>query len=214
MRRSLLHRPRQGFTLLEVLAAVLIFTMVMTVLIGSSSETVNRVRLAATRLEANALAERELAKLEAILASQAKPPEDREDVLDDFVVRIYSEPALDDLGGSGSPGGSAPSGDSLAALAGGGSGAMGLGPVLALEAPGIDQFLRRYEIRVEWLDGVVERGLGRTTYAFDWEGAREALPDLFGMTSEGAEGAGADGSGSQALPGGAEALIEQFRRQQ
>ena len=43
---------------------------------------------------------------------------------------------------------------------------------LAAEAPGVDQFLRRYEVRVEWIEGALPETIRRTTYGFDWEGAR------------------------------------------
>ena len=51
-------RARQaGLTLLEVLAAAMIFAMVMTVLIGTSSSAVHRVGMSARRLEANTVAD-------------------------------------------------------------------------------------------------------------------------------------------------------------
>ena len=66
--------------------------------------------------------------------------------------------------------------DPLALL---GSGGGGLGPMIAVQVPGIDVFLLRYDIRVEWGDELAPSSVGRTTYAFDWQGARAALPDLF-----------------------------------
>jgi prepilin-type N-terminal cleavage/methylation domain-containing protein len=198
----------RGFTLLEVLAATLIFAMVMVVLIGASTELVQRVILSTHRLEASALADRELAKLESVLQARLTPPEDYEETVDDFVVRVWSEPALDDLGGSGA--GGAPTEGSLLTLSSGGlagSGAAALGPLVGSLAPGIEPFLLRYEIRVEWIEGVQPGSVGRTTYAFDWAGAQEALPDLFPAGDPG----GADLADPEALGGEAEAMLQQLQ---
>lgn len=168
------RRAPAGFTLLEVLASAMIFAMVVTVLISTSSSAVHRIGLSASRLEASLIAEQELALLESFFNTQRTPPEDKEETRDRFAIRVYSEPALADFGGG-----------SIAAPRGGGTGtsdgagAGGVASILALEAPGVDQFLRRYEIRVEWIEGAVPETIRRTTYGFDWEGARLALPDLF-----------------------------------
>lgn len=168
-----LPSPRAGFTLLEVLGALLIFFVVMTVLVGTSSEAVSRIRDVTTRLEASELADQELARLEVALAQKLEPPEDREEEFEEFRVRVSSSPALEDLGGGAAP--DEGSGDPLAQLTGGGA----LGPAIATQAPGIEAFLLRYDIRVEWGDEFQTYVVARTTYGFDWEGARVALPDLF-----------------------------------
>ena len=198
-----------GFTLLEVLAAVMIFAVVVTMLIGSSTETVQRAQIARTRLEASALADRELARIEAALAARTRPPEDFEDTVDDlYVVRVWSEPALEDLGGAGGAGAAAPSESSIQALMTGSSGASALGPLIAIAAPGIEPFLLRYEIRVEWIDDAGPDQIERTTYAFDWEGAREALPDLFPAAGEGTQ------LGGDPNDAGADAATEDLLKQQ
>ena len=187
---------QRGFTLLEVLAAAMIFTMVVTVLIGTSGAAVQMTRVTASRLEASLIAETELARLDAILNDRGPLPEAYEETRDIYAIRVFSEPAIDDFGGGASLGIGAPPAD-------GGVGApSGIGALLALEAPGVEQFLLRYEIRVEWIDGAVPDSVSRTTYAFDWEGARTALPDLFGLaedtglSEEAAEAAG----GSDRIP--------------
>jgi prepilin-type N-terminal cleavage/methylation domain-containing protein len=182
-------RCTSGFTLLEVLAAVMIFAMVVTVLIGTSSSAVNRAGLSATRLEASLIAEEEMALLESMLNTQRTPPEDKEETRDFFSIRVYSEPALDDFGGG--PVGGSGGGDREGDL--NGSAGAGVAALLALEAPGIDQFIRRYEIRVEWIEGAGSQTIRRTTYAFDWEGARAALPDLFQGSVTLNEGGDGDG---------------------
>ncbi len=192
-----------AFTLLEVLAATLIFAIVMVVLIGSSTEAVQRVGLSASRLEASALADRELARLESALQARQPPPEDYEETVDEFVIRVWSEPALEDLGGGGSAAGATPSLD----LSGGAGGVAALGPMIRMIAPGIEAFLLRYEIRVEWIEGVQPGSVGRTTYAFDWPGAQEALPDLFQQADPSGLGLG----DPESLGGEAEALIDQLQ---
>jgi len=179
--------PIDGFTLLEVLAATLIFAMVVTVLIGSSGEAIHQIGVTTTRLEAGELADRELALLEALLNSQQPLPEDKEEERDDFLIRVVSRPALEDLEDGASAGN-----NSLLALgsgggASGGSAPVGLSTILNLHAPGIDAFLLRYDITVEWLDEIRPAEVRRITYAFDWDGARAALPDLFEAAS-GTEG--------------------------
>ena len=172
------QKTTRGFTLLEVLAASLIFSMVVTVLIGSSTETVQRALISVNRLEASQIADRELALLEALLHMQQTPPDDKEEFDEEFVIRVISSPALEDLNGGESGGGSG-----FSSVSGGGPGSL-----LTLQAPGIDQFLLRYDIVVEWIEGANPSSLTRTTYAFDWEGARAALPDLFGDETGGESG--------------------------
>ena len=88
-------------------------------------------------------------------------------------MSVSSSPALEDLGGGAAPGEGG--GDPLALLTGGGA----LGPMIATQAPGIETFLLRFDILVEWGDEFQTYVVARTTYGFDWEGARAALPDLF-----------------------------------
>jgi hypothetical protein len=173
----------------------MIFAMVVTVLIGTSSSAVRRVGLSASRLEASLIAEQELTLLESFLNTQRTPPPDKDETRDRYAIRVYSEPALEDFGDGGD------------SRAGDGSPATGLAAILAVEAPGVDPFLRRYEIRVEWIEGALPETIRRTTYAFDWEGARAALPDLFpGESSPESRDGGSDGEPPSIvipeLPGG------------
>lgn len=151
----------------------MIFAMVVTVLIGTSQSAVRQAGLSASRLEASLIAEQEIALLESFFNTQRTPPEDKEETRDRFAIRVYSEFAIDDFG-------TGPVGESGDADgAGPGGVASGVASILAREAPGLDQFLRRYEVRVEWIEGALPESIRRTTYGFDWEGARAALPDLF-----------------------------------
>ena len=206
-RRLVRPQAQRGFTLLEVLAAAMIFAAVVTILIGSSSETIHRAQISRDRLQASEIADREMAMLEAILIQQEYLPEDKEELGEEFLVRMWSESALDNLGGSGGGGGEI-SGNAVQALATGDQGAVGIGPLLAAQVPGIDVFLRRYEIRVEWNDGAVADSVRRTTFAFDWQAAREALPDLF--IEAGGEGISNGGLDSNTLGKEAKAMLRQL----
>ena len=191
-------RPgKGGFTLLEVLASAMIFAMVVTVLIGSSSETVFRVGLTASRLEASEIADRELATLEADLNMKRTPTGEKEETRDIYRISVTSQPALDDFGGAGTSD-STTGGESGLSLSAGGA---GVGSLLVLQAPGIDQFLLRYEIIVEWIEGAQPDRIRRTTYGFDWEAARLALPELFksGDAAGALEGLGENGAEAEAL---------------
>ena len=181
-----------GFTLLEVLAAAMIFAMVVTVLIGTSQSAVRQAGLSASRLEASLIAEQEVALLESFFNTQRTPPDDKEETRDRFAIRVYSEPAIDDFGAG--PIGAGAGSDAGAP----GPVASGVGSILAREAPGVDQFLRRYEVRIEWIEGALPESIRRTTYGFDWEGARAELPDLFQAAGE--ETGLAEGGDSEELP--------------
>lgn len=183
-RRSAARPGGAGFTLLEVLAATMIFAMVVTVLIGTSSAAVRMAGLSASRLEASLLAEQELARLEALLHTRSALPEDAEDTRDRYAIRIWAEPALDDFASGISLGPEDEGG-------GGGGAPSTIATILATEAPGLEGFVLRYEIRVEWLEGADPQQVRRTTYAFDWEGARAALPGLFAAEAPG-DGGGDD----------------------
>ncbi len=186
-----------GFTLLEVLAATLIFAMVVTVLISTSSAAVRMAGISASRLEASLLAEAELARIESTANTQGPLPEDTERTEEEFSVRVFAEPAIGDFAGGLLGGGTGDGAD------GPGSGVAAL---LAIEAPGVDQFLLRYEVHVEWLEGAQPQSLRRTTYAFDWQSARAALPDLFApgldVPEDDADDADPDEVDLPTLPGG------------
>lgn len=194
------NRRNGAFTLLEVLAATLIFAIVMVVLIGSSTEAVQRVGLSASRLEASALADQALARLESTLQARMAPPEDYEETIEEFVVRVWSEPALSDSGGQ-------PASPDALSLFGGGAGLSSLAPLIAAAAPGAENFLLRFEVRVEWIEGVQPGSVRRTTLGFDWPGAQSALPDLFPM----GDASGLNLESPEALGGDAEALFQQLQ---
>ncbi|MAG34440.1 MAG: hypothetical protein CL908_26515 [Deltaproteobacteria bacterium] len=179
MNRELgIFRDRRGLTLLEVLAAAMIFAMVMAVLVSSSSMSVRRSGLSARRLEANLVAESFLADLEIQIKQRIAPEvEEEERTQEDFVVRIvrsdFAPPP---------EAGAAPPSLSLA-------GEADIAALLGAELPEVARHLKRYDIEVSWIGGTgtVDK-VTRTTFAFDWQAAASELEELFQGGAAGASG--------------------------
>lgn len=188
------RRTRGGLTLLEVLAAFLIFSIVFTVLVGTSQTAVHGQGVALRRLEASAIADEVLADLE-VQIQQKQAPVVGEDVSRDlFEVSLTSSALMADGPPGAEPGRPPASGPpDMASLAGGGGGA----GALAAAVPELAPYLLRYDVEVRWSEAEGPRKVVRTTFAFDWERAAMELADLF--QASGSElaaqltGAGADG---------------------
>ncbi len=182
---------RQGLTLLEVLAAFMIFSIVFTVLVGSSQTAVRSQGLSLRRLAANELADAAMAELEIPMARRELPVigegERQEEI---FTVRTRQSDFAPEASGDATGG--------PAGLAGLDAAAM-----LALQMPEVARFVQRYDVEVEWLEAGQPQRVQRTTFAFDWTGARETYAELF--TAAGAtlgEGApGGEEGGSEAGTG-------------
>lgn len=185
-------RRRSGLTLLEVLAAAMIFAMVMTVLICTSSTAVHSVGVSSRRLEANLLADGVLADLE-IMMKQGYAPDVSEFPTESegFAVQATRIDVLGDA--AGTPGGA------LADLAGGSG---DIASVLATELPEVASYLRQYELEVSWIEQDGTHSVTRTTFAYDWDLASEELGDLFASAAGGSAGTGR-GSGSDSGDGNA-----------
>lgn len=142
---------RGGFTLFEVLAAVLVLGLFYSVLAAKASQGMRAEGENLRRLEASLVADESLLQLEALLATGTAPPvETTEEVVDDFVVVVEVSP-LDLL--PLLPPDAFPEdyeGDSLLALSG-----------------GEDGFLRTIDVRVRWEEAGNPREVRRTTYAYD-----------------------------------------------
>jgi len=163
-------RRKAGLTLLEVLAAAMIFAMVMTVLIGTSSTAVHNVGQSARRLEANLLADEILADLE-IQMKQGYAPEVSElpTESEDFAIQTTRTDVI-----PGDPNASPAS--ALQALAG------STGDITAMLATGLPEvgaYLRQYDIEVSWVEQEGTQTVRRTTFAYDWDLAAAELPELF-----------------------------------
>lgn len=215
---------QQGLTLLEVLAAFLIFSLVFTVLIGTSQSAVRSQGLSMRSLAANEMADLVLADIEIPMNRRELPViEENEYAIDDFTVRIREESFAD-------PAAAGAAGADPFAVMSGGLDAISL---IQGQMPAVAPFLRRYDIEVEWIEANAPRTVGRTTFAFDWEAAQLANASLFAGSGDGsdagegnADGEDADGGseggadrqgrgrdGGQNNQGEAERILEIMREQ-
>lgn len=202
------HAPRRaaGFTLLEVLASAIIFAMVITVLVGTSTTAVQRIGTSARELEADLLAEALLADLEIQIRQGIAPAvEEDETEIEGYSVRmsrIQFAPEQNAPGGRPSlplPG-AARNPDTKPDIAG-----SDVALLLASNLPEVAKFLNQYDIEVSWLERDQTRSVRRTTFAFDWESAAIEYADLFARGQSGGNGPGtgldADGDGQPDLDG-------------
>ncbi len=162
-RRYAAPAPGAGFTLLEVLAAVLIFAVVFTTLAGHSMDWVRNEGVSERRMRASLIADEILSDLEAGI-SLGSLPETGEDESerDEFTVVTEIEPwdpPFDLSLGDTDDGGAEADGASL----------------LATTRSNPDGVLRRIRVRVGWLDGLDEHEVSRTTFAYDAEAAGRLL---------------------------------------
>jgi len=195
------RRGEVGLTLLEVLAAAMIFTLVMTTLIGTSGALVHRTAKMAQRLEANLLADAVVADLEIQMRQGVAPVIERTEWPSDdevYVIRVLNRslgealaaPATSVAEEEAAAAGAAPA---LPALGdtriGGGS---GIGTVLAAELPEVAKHLRQYDVEVVWIGVDGPESITRTTFAFDWQAAKVEFAALF-PAEDGGEGSEEDG---------------------
>lgn len=190
-------RGRAGLTLLEVLAAVLIFSMVMTVLIGTSTNAVHHVGVSSRRLEADLFADNLLSDLEIQIKQGTAPAiEDGEFTNEPFSIRMtMTEIVSDDPNAPSAPGEFA---TGVAANASG-----DIVSLLRSSLPEVAGHLKQYDIEVSWLEQNVPQSITRTTFAFDWEAAQVELAALVEDASQNdISGLGGDGTSPQANSSG------------
>ncbi len=156
------HHRKQGLTLLEVLAAAMIFAMVMTVLISTSSTAVHHIGMSARRLEASLLADGIVADLEIDMKQGIAPEPEEESEQDPYTIRILRTDLVEDLDSAG--------GDDTEASA---------ISMLGAELPEVAKHMKRYDIEVSWIEQNGSHSVKRTTFAFDWQGARTEFTALF-----------------------------------
>jgi hypothetical protein len=183
------RRQELGLTLLEVLAAAMIFSMVMTVLIGTSSTAVHNIGVSARRLEANMLANEILTDLE-IQMKQGIAPEvvENESTRDQFAIRVFRTDLVQNP--EADPAGSTNAASSFALM---------LGPDL----PEVAKHLKQYDIEVSWIEQNGPQTVSRTTFAFDWQTAATEFSDLFARSNRTGGGSGQNDDGIDGgVPGG------------
>lgn len=156
----------RGFTLIEVLAAVLVLGVLYTVLAGVAIEGLRAEGASKRRIEASLLADQILADLEDQIAVGSVPPvglEEREaDVFDLTIAVRELDPAV--LVPPEPP-------DSERELRREGSFSL-------FETGGTQPSrLREIEVRVDWLEGDRELTVQRISYAFDTTGLEDFFPE-------------------------------------
>jgi prepilin-type N-terminal cleavage/methylation domain-containing protein len=177
----------RGFTLIEVLAAVLVLGVLYTVLAGVAIEGLHAEGTSMRRLEASLLADRLLVTLEEQIAAGSIPPigvqEEEEDIFDLVIsVRELDLESITPPEPDGSDREVQRAG--TASLFGNDSGTQ-------------PSRLREIDVRISWLELDRELYVQRTSYAFDATG----LEGLFPEGGEAAEGAG-DAGGDDDIPQG------------
>jgi len=168
-----------GFTLLEVLAAVAILGMAYIALGSSGIQGLQHEGEARRRLEASLLADSVLFDIEDTLGWGVTPPlgdDERED--GDFKIAVKVAPfsivVPDEQGKGGKR-----LGDARSRL--GGSDAQAQQPAIPGQSllggggPGAASPLRRIDVKIVWNEGFGERSVSRTTFALDSDAARETL---------------------------------------
>ncbi len=184
------QRHRGGLTLLEVLAAVVVVGITYVVFFQAGGEMLRREGENKRRIQASLLADRVLADIETGLLGGLVPREGLEESAEgNFDLEIETAVAPVELPPHerGTPyAGSAPDPNGLLGSA---------------ARPGASP-LRRIDVRVRWIEGLNERTIQRTTFAFDPAGAQAALQSLFDAAAAGGFGAdgGAEGADAEAEP--------------
>ena len=163
----------RGFTLIEVLAAVLVLGVLYTVLAGVAIQGLRAEGTSRRRIEASLLADQILADLEDQIAVGSVPPvgvEEREaDVFDLTIAVRELDPAA--IIPPEPPGSERrePRAASASLLESGGS---------------QPSRLREIEVRVDWLEGDRELRVQRISYAFDTTGLDGLFPEGGGAPGE------------------------------
>jgi len=161
------HARRLGFTLIEVLAAVLVLGVLYTVLAGVAIEGLRSEGTSMRRIEASLLADRLLVELEEQIAAGSMPPigviEEEEDIFElaievrELDVASITPPEL-------------PGSEREAQRAG--------APSLFGNDSGTQPSrLREIEVLIVWLEGDREFSVRRTSYAFDATGLDGMFPE-------------------------------------
>ena len=158
----------RGFTLLEVLVAVALLGLVVSVLAGSAIQGMGYEGDAARRMRASLLADRALWQVEAALKLGAPPQPGHEESLEAEEFRIIVDVQPLDLSQAGLgallvPAPDAPRAGSPEPSEDGAAAAAALMPLFQVF------------VRVSWVEGLRELEVTRSTFAFDGSAAAQAL---------------------------------------
>jgi prepilin-type N-terminal cleavage/methylation domain-containing protein len=157
----------RGFTLIEVLGAVLVLGVLYTVLAGVAIEGLRAEGTSMRRIEASLRADRMLVELEEQIAAGSMPPigvfEEEEDIFDlSIAVRELDLASITPPEPVGSDREVQRAG--TASLFGNDSGTQ-------------PSRLREIDVRIAWLEGDRELSVQRTSYAFDASGLEDLFPE-------------------------------------
>jgi len=208
-------RARHGFTLFEVMAAVIVLGVIYSLLASTAVQGLRAEGTSRRRLEASLLVDQYLSDIEAVIAVGATPEMgSMEEEVGDFLIAVDVTPfdLVPYLGEEATE--SEPVGDSL----------------FSLPASGDQSFLRTVEVVVSWLEGLDEYSVRRTTFAYDIAAAAPyfaaEVQEGGGELEGGEDGSGQDEDGRTGTPdsgenpirrggsrGGSDAAIEQMLQQ-
>lgn len=167
-----------GFTLLEVLAAVVVFALVYTVVARVAMQGLQTEGDASRRLRASFLADRTLSDLEIALAGGAAPEVgETETMEEDYTVVVEVAPfdvagILQEVAGV-EPQPAVP----ISSL-----------ELLSPSVRGRQPTLLSIAVRVSWLEGLSEREVTRSGFAFDAEAAAPLLEGISNLEEDRGEG--------------------------
>jgi prepilin-type N-terminal cleavage/methylation domain-containing protein len=151
----------RGFTLLEVLVAVALLGLVVAVLARGAIQGMSYEGDAARRLRASLLADQALWEIETNLKLEV-PPQPLHQESEDDVYRVSVDVQPLDAA------------QALAALLGPAEGEPAA-PAAPPSAPAAPLPIFHVHVRVVWTEGLLEREVTRTTFAFDGSAAAAAL---------------------------------------
>lgn len=180
-----MRRRARGFTLFEVLAAVLILGLFYAVLASSAIQGLRAEGTSRRRLQASLLADRQLSELEAQAMTGGVPEIGHwEQEEGDFRVSVDVSPfdlslllGDDEEPGSATRAARADAGESL----------------LNLPQEGAQSFLRTLDVRVSWAEGIDEQHVQRTSFAYDVAAAAPLFETVGGDEASEEVGGGAEG---------------------
>ena len=182
--------PSAGFTLLEVMAAVVVLGLVYIALARGAMQGLQTEGDASRRLRASLLADRVLNDLELSLAGGSAPAlGEQETTEEEFTVLVEVSPFdVGSLlqGAAGQEGGLASPTSEL--------------QLLQPPARGAAPTLLSIAIRVAWTEGISEQEVTRTSFAFDLEAAAPLLEEIQARAQELGTPAGLQEPGEAAEP--------------